>query len=196
MWRTFWSKIVFVHIYPLLLVCSKKVVKKNPNLPQDLPISNMVRKTNFLSISVLVSEMVDFMPKKKSSLWISPKMLQNNRKVLFRNMWLTLWRKTVFGTIYPLLLVWTKKSCLNNPIFRQDLPISNMVRKTNFLSISVLVSEIATFLSKKKSSLWISTKMPQNNRKAWFRSMWLNLWRKTVFVTIYPLTLVWTKKVV
>ena len=38
-----------------------------------------------------------------------------------------------------------------------------MVRKTNFLSIYVLVSEIATFKSKKKSSLWISPKMLQNN---------------------------------
>ena len=38
-----------------------------------------------------------------------------------------------------------------NPYFSQDLPLSNMVRKTNFLSISELVSEIVTFLTKKKS---------------------------------------------
>ena len=35
-------------------------------------------------------------------------------------------------------------------IFLRINPFSNMVRKTNFLSISVLVSEIATFMSKKK----------------------------------------------
>ena len=48
-----------------------------------------------------------------------------------------------------------------------------MVRKTNFLSISVLISEIATFMSKKKSSLWISLKMLHNNSKSQFISMWL-----------------------
>ena len=37
------------------LALSKKVVYTNPNFPQYLPISNMLRKTNFLSISVLVS---------------------------------------------------------------------------------------------------------------------------------------------
>ena len=51
-------------------------------------------------------------------------------------------------------------------IFLRIYSISNMIRKTNFLSISVLVSEIATFMSNKKSSLLISTKMLQNNREA------------------------------
>ena len=35
-------------------------------------------------------------------------------------------------------------------IFLSICPFSNMVRKTNFLSISVLVSEIVTFMYKKK----------------------------------------------
>ena len=51
-------------------------------------------------------------------------------------------------------------------IFLRNYPFSNMVRKTNFLSFSVLVSEIVIFMSKKKSSLWISSKILQNNRKA------------------------------
>ena len=110
----------------------------------------MVIKTNFLSFSVLVSAIVTFMSKKKSFLWISPKMLQNNRKPLIRSMWLTLWRKTVFVNIYPLLLVWWKTVVKTYPNFPQDLPLSNIVRKTSFLSILVLVSEIVTFLSKEK----------------------------------------------
>ena len=61
-------KTVFVNIYPLFLVFSKTIVKTNPNFPQYLPLSNMVRKTNFLSISVLVYKIVTFMSKKKSSL--------------------------------------------------------------------------------------------------------------------------------
>ena len=69
-----------------------------------------------------------------------------------------------------------------------------MVRKTNFQSISVLVSWIATFMSKKRSSLWISHKMLQNKTKARFISLWLTLWRKTVFVNIYPLLMVWSNQ--
>ena len=45
-----------------------QIVKKNSNFPQDLSLSNMVRKTKFLSILGLVSEIVTFLTKKKSSL--------------------------------------------------------------------------------------------------------------------------------
>ena len=38
-------------------------------------------------------------------------------------------------------------------IFLRICPFKKMVRKTKFLSISVLVSEIDSFMSKKKSSL-------------------------------------------
>ena len=38
-------------------------------------------------------------------------------------------------------------------IFPGIYPFSNLLRKTNFLSISVLLSEIATFLTKKRFSL-------------------------------------------
>ena len=51
-------------------------------------------------------------------------------------------------------------------IFLWICPFSNMVRKTNFLIISVLVCAIVTLMSKKKNSLRISPKMLQNNRKA------------------------------
>ena len=106
------------------------------------PFSNMVRKTNFLSISMLVSEVVTFMSKKNSSLSISPKLLQNNREAYFSNMWLTLWRKKGFVSIYPLLLIWSKKIFKQIQIFLRIYPFSNMVRKRKSLSISVLVSEI------------------------------------------------------
>ena len=126
----------------------------------------MVTKTKFLGISVLVSEISPFLTKKRSSLWISPKLLQNNTTALFISMWLTMWRKTVFVDIYPLLLVWSKQFFKQNQIFLRICPFSNMVRKTNFLRISVIVFESVTFVSKKKSSLWITPKMLQNNRKA------------------------------
>ena len=109
-------------------------------------------------------------------------------------MWLTLWRKTVFVNIYPLLLILSKKMLKQIQIFLRICAFSNMVRKTNFLSISVLFSEVVTFMSKKNSSLSISPKLLQNNREAYFSNMWLTLWRKKGFVNIYPLLLIWSKK--
>ena len=110
----------------------------------------MVRKTNFQSISVLVSWIATFMSKKRSSLWISHKMLQNNTKAWFISLWLTLWRKTVFVNIYPLLLVWSKQFFKQIQIFLRICPFSNMVRKTNFLSISVIVFEMSLLCLKRK----------------------------------------------
>ena len=156
----------------------------------------MVRKANFLSITVHVSEIVNFMSIKKSSLWISPKMLKNNRKAEFSSMWLTLWRITVFVNIYPLSLVWLKNSCLNKSKISSGFAPFKHGKKTIFLTISMLITEIVTFMSKKKSSLRISPKMLQNNRKALFSSMWLTSCRKTVFVNIFPLLMVWSKTVV
>ena len=134
----------------------------------------MVTKTKFLGISVLVSEIATFLTKKRSSLWISQKMLQNNTKALFISMWLTIWRKTVFVNIYPLLLVWSKKIFKQIQIFLRICPISKMVRKTNFQSISMIFLRVSLLCS----------------------NMWLTLWRKTVFVNIYHILLIWSKTVV
>ena len=89
----------------------------------------MVRKTNFLSFSVLISKIVTFLTKKRSSLWISQKMLQNNRMEKFRSMWLSLETKTIFFNICPLFLVWSKTVVLTNPNFSQGFPLSKMVKK-------------------------------------------------------------------
>ena len=126
----------------------------------------MVRKTNFLSFSVLVSEIVIFMSKKKSSLLISSKILQNHTKYSFAVCGLLCGEKQ-FLLIF-IVFYWfdQKKLLIQIKIFLSICHFSNMVRKTNFLSFLVPVSEIVTFISKKKSSLWISPKMLQNNRKA------------------------------
>ena len=58
-----------------------------------------------------------------------------------------------------------KKSCLNKSKFSTGFSPFNPGKKNKFLSCSVLVSERVTFMSKKKSSLWIFPKLLQNNRK-------------------------------
>ena len=50
----FLGKIVFVNIYPFYWFDQKKVFKQIQIFLRIFPISNMVRKTNFLSISGLV----------------------------------------------------------------------------------------------------------------------------------------------
>ena len=89
------------------------------------------------------------MSKKKSSLWISPKMLQNNRKALFSSMWLTLCRKTFLLIFIPFYL-FNQKKLFKQIQISSGLPLSNMVRKTNFLSFSVLYFQIVTFMFKKE----------------------------------------------
>ena len=126
----FWRKTVFVNIDPLLQICSKKMFKQIQIFLRICPFSNMVRKINFLSISVLLSEIVNFMFKKKTSLWISPKMLQNNRKAQFSSIWLTLWRKKKFLLIFNLYYwFFLKKLFTQIQIFLRICPFSNMVKK-------------------------------------------------------------------
>ena len=103
-------------------------------------------------------------------------------------MWLTFWRKTVFVNNYPLLQVWSKKNSLKNPNFPQDLPLSNMIRKTNFLSISVILSEIANFMSKKKCSLTISPKMLQKTERHGLEVCGSLCGEKQFLLIFYPYT--------
>ena len=128
--------------------------------------SNLLRKTHFMSISVLFFEIVTFLTKKRSFKWISPKMLQNNRKAWFSSMWLIWGEKKFLLIIVPFYWFVQKQLFKQIQIFLLVCPFSNLLRKTNILSISVLLSEIVTFLNKKRSLQWISPKMLQNNRKA------------------------------
>ena len=119
-------------------------------------------------------------------------MLQNNRKAYFSCMWLFLRGKSFFINICSLPLVWSKKFVKTNLNFPQDLPLFKLVKKKKILSISVLLSEV-TFWNKKRSFQWISPKMLQTNRNAYFSSIWCIFGGKTGFVNICPLLLVRSK---
>ena len=113
------------------------------------PFSITVRKTYIPSISLLISDIVTFKSNKKGSLWISPKMLQNNRNAYFCSMWLTLWRKTFLLTFFRFYWFDQKQLLIQSQIFLSNSPFSNMVRKKNFQSISVIVSEVVTLCLKR-----------------------------------------------
>ena len=78
----------------------------------------------------------------------------------------TIWGEKQFMLIFVSFYRFDEKVLFNQiQIFLRICPFSNMVRKKKFLTISVRFSEIVTFMSKKKRSLWISSKMLQNNKK-------------------------------
>ena len=130
------------------------------------PFSNMVRKTNFLSISVLVSAIVTLMSKKKTSLRFPPKCFKTTERHSLAVCVPLCVEKQFLLIFIPIYWVDKKKLFKQIQIFLRICPFSNMVWITNFLSKSVLVSDIVTFMFKNKSSLWISPKILQNNRKA------------------------------
>ncbi len=64
----------------------------------------------------------------------------------FSCMWLTLGRKISFFLIFDPFYGFDQKKLFKQiQIFLRICPFSNMLRKANFLSISVLLSEIALF---------------------------------------------------
>ena len=130
------------------------------------PFSNMVRKRNSLSISVLISEIVILCLKRKVLNEFLQKCFKTTERHSLAVIDLLCGEKQFFFYIYPLYWFDQNNLLKNFQIFHRFCPYSNMVRKTYFLTISVLVSEIVTFMSKKNSFLWISPKMLQNNRKA------------------------------
>ena len=62
------EKQFFLIFVPFYLFDQNQLFKQIPNFPQNIPFSNMLRKTIFLSISVLISEIVTFLSKKRCSL--------------------------------------------------------------------------------------------------------------------------------
>ena len=146
-----WGEKQFLLIFhPFYWFDQKQLFKQIQIFLRILPSSNMLRKTNFLTISVLVSEIVTFLTKKRGSLWILPKLLQNNRKAYFSCMWLTLGRKTVLLIFLPFYWFDQKQLFKQIQIFLRIFPFANLLKKTKILSISVLLSEIVTFWLKRE----------------------------------------------
>ena len=114
----------------------------------------MVRKTNFLSISVLVSEIVNFCLKRKVLYEFPPKCFKITERHSLAVCSSLCGEKEIL--LIFILHYWVVQKLLFKEIqiFLRICPFSNVVRKTNFLSISAFVSEIVTLMAKKKSSLY------------------------------------------
>ena len=109
----------------------------------------MVIKTNFRSFSVLVSEIVTFMYKKKVLSEFPPNNFKTTESHSLALCGSLCGEKQFLLIFIPFYLFDKKKLFKQIQIFLRIYSFSNMVRKTNFLSISVLLSEIVPFLTKK-----------------------------------------------
>ena len=155
----------------------------------------MLRKTNFLIISVLLSEIATFLTKKRSSLWISPKLLQNNRKTQFSCLWLNL-RKIIYFFEFVPFYWFDQKVLFQKFLILLRINPFKHVKKNKLSDYFSAPFEIAFFWTKKINSLWIFPKLIQNSIKALFSCMCLTLEWKTVFVRVCPILLVWSKRIV
>ena len=135
---------------PFTGLIKKSCLNKSKFFFKFCHFSNMVRKTNFLRISVVVSEKVTLLTKKKSSLWISPKMVQTTERHSLAECG-SIWGEKQFLLIFVPFYWYDQKHLFKHiQIFLRICYFSNVVRKINFLSISMLVTEIVTFWQKIK----------------------------------------------
>ena len=133
---------------------------------------------------VLVYEIVTFLTKKRSSLWITAKCFKTTEKHSLAVCG-SLCGENQFLLIFIPFYRFVQNVFKQIQIFLRICPFSNMVRQLSFLSISVLVSEIVTFMFKKKSSL----KFPQNAskpQKGIVQQYVAHFVEKTVLVNISP----------
>ena len=128
-------------------------------------------------------------------LWISPKLLQNNRKTQFSCLWLNLRKIIYFLEFVP--FHWFDQKVLFQKflILLRIYPFKH-VKKNKLSDYFSAPFEIPFFWTKKINSLWIFPKLIQNNIRALFSCMCLTLECKTVFVRVCPILLVWSKRVV
>ena len=111
----------------------------------------MVRKSNFLSISVLISAIFFFWLKRKVLCEFLHKCFKTTEKHSLAVLDSICGRKTVFVNIcHHLLLVWWKTVVYTNPNFPQDLPLSNMVIKKKFWVFQCCFLQLSLLCLKRK----------------------------------------------
>ena len=121
----------------------------NPNFPLGLPLPKLDKKNKLSEYSVLLSEIVTFLTKKRIFNRISQKCfkrIENHSLAVCGSKC----REKQFFEHLSRFTALNKKGCFHKvQIFLWKFPFSNLLRKTNFLSISELLSEIVIFWLKR-----------------------------------------------
>ena len=113
---------------PIYWFDQKSCLKQIQIFLKICPISNMLRKTNFLSISVLFSEIVIFGLKREVLCEFLQKCFKK-KKHKFSCMWLSLRRKISSCLYFPHITDLIKNSCLNKSKFSSGFALFKLVKK-------------------------------------------------------------------
>ena len=150
----------------LIIIPLIRLIKKSCLNKSKFPSLNLLRKINFLSIRVLLSEIVFFLLNWEFFVNFPKNVSKQQRSIVL--LYVAHFEEKISFCLYlSSFTALNKKGCLQQIlIFLWICTFSNLLRKTNFLIISELLSEITNFLNKKRSFQWVSPKMIQNNRKA------------------------------
>ena len=151
-----WRKRVFVNIYPLLLVCLKKICLNKAKFSSGLSAFKHGKKNQLSENFSALFWDSHFISKKKFFSEFPQKCFKTTERHSLAVCGSLCGEKPFLLIFIPFYSFNERKVVKTNLNFSLDLHLSNMVRKTNFQSISMLVSEIVTFMSKKKSSMLIS----------------------------------------
>ena len=152
------------------------------------PYSNLLRKTNFLSISEILSEIVTFWLKREVFSELSRKYFKTTEKhnlAVCGSFWA---QKQIMLIFVPFYCFEQKGLFTTNPNIPLDLPLFKLVEKNKLSKYSELLSEIVTFLTKKRSFQWISSKCFKTTGKhnlAVYGSFWETVFVNLVFVQFY-----------
>ncbi len=130
-------------ICPILLICSKTIVKEIQIFLRIFSFSNLFSKTNFLSISVLHSEIVILWMKREVYSDIVRKCFKTREKYSLAVCG-SFWGEKQFLLIFvPFYCFEQKGMFTTNPNFLLFRTYSSLLRKKT-LSNSVILSELAT----------------------------------------------------
>ena len=128
--------------------------------------SNMLRKTNFLSISVLLFLDSNFFLLKSELLCEFPKKYFKTTEKHSLAICGSFWgEKLVFINISPIFTGLVKNSCLNKSKTSSGFTRFKYIKKNKLSDYFMLLSEIVNF-DYNSGSLWISKKILENNREA------------------------------
>ena len=117
---------------PLTCLIRKICLNKSKFSPRFAPFPNLLRKTNFLSFSVLLSEVVFFWLKRELLCEFPPKYFKKTEKNSLA-VWGSPWgEKHVFDNIYHIFTGLIKKSCLNKSKFFSGFTRFKCFKKQTF----------------------------------------------------------------
>ena len=152
MWLILRRKTVFVNICPILLLCTKRVVYNKSKFSSGFaPFQICWEKQTF---QVFQSFFL-----RESLFWLKREVLSEFPRKRFKTtgklslvVYGSFWGEKQFLLIFVPFYWFDQKQLFKQiQIFLRICPFSNLWRNTNFLCISVILSEIDNFLTKKRS---------------------------------------------